>query len=119
MIGVGGAIPLYGLMIASINYNPEADLAPVTLVGTYPNILAAPNASPWQSVEDMVAAAKANPGHITFSPPGAGTPPHLTGALFARTAGVHIRQLPYRRVAPALAGQLPGPVECFVKSART
>src|ERR1700730_13417946 len=69
MIWVGGAIPLYGLMIASINYDPEADLAPVTLVGTYPNILAVPNASPWQSVEDMIAAAKAHPGHITFSSP--------------------------------------------------
>src|SRR6516165_3331343 len=38
MIWVGGAIPLYGLMIKSINYDPEADLAPVTLVGSYPNL---------------------------------------------------------------------------------
>ena len=45
IVWVGGAIPLYGLMIASIKYDPEADLTPVTLVGTYPNVLAVPNAS--------------------------------------------------------------------------
>jgi tripartite-type tricarboxylate transporter receptor subunit TctC len=112
MIWVGGAIPLYGLMIASINYDPEADLAPVTLVGTYPNILAVPNASPWQSVEDMIAAAKANPGHVTFSSPGVGTSPHLTGVLFARMAGIDIRHVPYNTTGTLLtavrAGQVRG-----------
>jgi tripartite-type tricarboxylate transporter receptor subunit TctC len=49
IIWVGGSIPLYGLMIKSINYDPEADLTPVTLVGTYPNLLAVPNFSPWKS----------------------------------------------------------------------
>ena len=88
MVWVGGSIPLYGLMIKSINYDPEADLTPVTLVGTYPNILAVPNSSPWQSVRDLIGAAKANPGIITFSSPGVGTSPHLTGVLFARMAGI-------------------------------
>ena len=88
MIWVGGSIPLYGLMIKSINYDPEADLTPVTLVGTYPNILAVPNASPWQSVRDLIAAAKANPGAVTFSSPGVGTSPHLTGRV-VRAPGRH------------------------------
>src|ERR1700719_4788042 len=79
MVLVGGAIALYGLMIASIHYDPEADLTPVTLVRTYPNVLAVPNSSPWQSVGDLIGAAKANPGIITFSSPGVGTSPHLTG----------------------------------------
>ena len=70
IIWVGGSIPLYGLMIKSINYDPEADLSPVTLVGTYPNLLAVPNFSPWKSVQDLIAAAKAKPGTVTFSSPG-------------------------------------------------
>jgi len=119
MIWVGGAIPLYGLMIASINYDPEADLAPVTLVGTYPNILAVPNASPWQSVGDMIAAAKANPGHVTFSSPGVGTSPHLTGVLFARMAGIDIRHVPYRGGAPALTDLIAGHVDCMFNTAGT
>ena len=68
IIWVGGSIPLYGLMIKSINYDPEADLAAVTLVGTYPNLLAVPNLSPWKSVQDLIAAAKANRGPSRFPP---------------------------------------------------
>ena len=119
MIWVGGAIPLYGLMIKSINYDPEADLAPVTLVGTYPNILAVPNASPWRSVGDMIAAAKANPGAVTFSSPGVGTSPHLTGVLFARMAGIDIRHVPYRGGGPALTDLIAARVDCMFNTAGT
>jgi tripartite-type tricarboxylate transporter receptor subunit TctC len=63
-------------MIKSINYDPEADLAPVTLVGTCPNLLAVPNFPPWKSVQDLIAAARAKPGIVTFSSPGVGTSPH-------------------------------------------
>jgi len=119
MIWVGGAIPLYGLMIKTINYDPEADLRPVTLVGTYPNILAVPNASPWQSVADLIAAAKANPGLITFSSPGVGTSPHLTGVLFARLAGIDIRHVPYRGGGPALTDLIAARVDCMFNTAGT
>lgn len=119
MIWVGGSIPLYGLMIKSINYDPEADLTPVTLVGTYPNILAVPNASPWQSVRDMIAAAKANPGAVTFSSPGVGTSPHLTGVLFARLAGIEIRHVPYRGGGPALTDLIAARVDCMFNTAGT
>jgi len=119
MIWVGGAIPLYGLMIKTINYDPEADLRPVTLVGTYPNILAVPNASPWQSVADLIAAAKANPGLVTFSSPGVGTSPHLTGVLFARLAGIDIRHVPYRGGGPALTDLIAARVDCMFNTAGT
>jgi tripartite-type tricarboxylate transporter receptor subunit TctC len=98
MVLVPGAITLFGLMLPSIDYDPAADLAPVTLIGTYPNMLAVPNASPVQSVRDYIAAAKANPGNVTFASPGVGTSPHLSGVLFARTAGIDIRHVPYRGV---------------------
>jgi tripartite-type tricarboxylate transporter receptor subunit TctC len=119
MIWVGGSIPLYGLMIKSINYDPEADLTPVTLVGTYPNILAVPNASPWQSVRELIAAAKASPGAVTFSSPGVGTSPHLTGVLFARLAGIDIRHVPYRGGGPALTDLIAARVDCMFNTAGT
>ena len=119
MIWVGGAIPLYGLMIKSINYDPEADLRPVTLVGTYPNILAVPNSSPWRSVADLIAAAKANPGIVTFSSPGVGTSPHLTGVLFARLSGIDIRHVPYRGGGPALTDLIAARVDCMFNTAGT
>jgi tripartite-type tricarboxylate transporter receptor subunit TctC len=119
MIWVGGAITLYGLMIKSINYDPETDLAPVSLVGTYPNILAVPNASPWQSARDLIAAAKAKPGIVTFSSPGVGTSPHLTGVLFARMAGIDIRHVPYRGGGPALTDLIAARVDCMFNTAGT
>jgi tripartite-type tricarboxylate transporter receptor subunit TctC len=119
LIWVGGSISLYGLMIKSINYDPEADLAPVTLVGTYPNILAVPNSSPWQSVRELIAAAKANPGIVTFSSPGVGTSPHLTGVLFARLAGIEIRHVPYRGGGPALTDLIAARVDCMFNTAGT
>ncbi|HZR62052.1 MAG TPA: tripartite tricarboxylate transporter substrate binding protein [Xanthobacteraceae bacterium] len=119
IVWVGGAIPLYGLMIASIKYDPEADLRPVTLVGTYPNILAVPNASPLQSVRDLIAAAKARPGAITFSSPGVGTSPHLSGVLFGRMAGIDIRHVPYRGGAPALTDLIAGRVDCMFNTTGT
>jgi len=119
MIWVGGAITLYGLMIKSINYDPESDLTPVTLVGTYPNILAVPNSSPWQSVADLIAAAKAKPGIVTFSSPGVGTSPHLTGVLFARMAGIDIRHVPYRGGGPALTDLIAARVDCMFNTAGT
>jgi tripartite-type tricarboxylate transporter receptor subunit TctC len=119
MVWVGGSIPLYGLMINSINYDPEADLTPVTLVGTYPNVLAVPNSSPWKSVRDLIAAAKANPGSVTFSSPGVGTSPHLTGVLFARMAGIDIRHVPYRGGAPALTDLIAGRVDCMFNTTGT
>src|SRR5215831_5396017 len=119
IVWVGGAIPLYGLMIASIKYDPEADLTPVTLVGTYPNIVAVPNASPLRSVGDLIAAAKAKPGSVTFSSPGVGTSPHLSGVLFGRMAGIDIRHVPYRGGAPALADLIAGHVDCMFNTAGT
>jgi tripartite-type tricarboxylate transporter receptor subunit TctC len=119
IVWVGGAIPLYGLMVASMNYDPEADLTPVTLIGTYPNVLAVPSASPWQSVQDLIVAAKANPGSVTFSSPGVGTSPHLCGVLFARMAGIDIRHVPYRGGAPALTDLIAGRVDCMFNTAGT
>jgi tripartite-type tricarboxylate transporter receptor subunit TctC len=98
MVLVPGAITLFGLTLPSLDYDPAADLAPVTLLGTYPNLLAVPNASPVKSVGDFIAAAKANPGNVTFASPGVGTSPHLSGVLFARMAGIDIRHVPSRGV---------------------
>jgi len=81
--------------------------------------LAVPNLSPWKSVQDLIAAAKAKPGTVTFSSPGVGTSPHLTGVLFARMSGIDIRHVPYRGGAPALADLIAGHVDCMFNTAGT
>jgi tripartite-type tricarboxylate transporter receptor subunit TctC len=90
---------IYRFLLGSLTYDPEADLAPVSLVGTYAIILSVPNVSPVKSVRDYIASAKANPGKVTFASPGVGTNSHLSGELFKQKAGIDITHVPYRGVA--------------------
>src|SRR4029077_20725323 len=90
----------------ALNYDPVADLAPVTLIGTYPNMLVVSNASPMKSFGDYLSAAKANPGKVTFASPGVGTPGHLAGELLKQMAGINITHVPYRGVAAGALGDV-------------
>src|SRR5262245_42987038 len=97
MFGYAG-MAINPFLYASLNYDPVADFAPVTLIGTYGNLLVVPNSSPVRSFEEFVARAKANPGKITFGSPGIGTTPHLAGELLKHRAGIEIIHVPYRGV---------------------
>jgi tripartite-type tricarboxylate transporter receptor subunit TctC len=85
----------------TLAYDPVADLAPITLIGTFPNILVVPSASPVKSVSELIAFIKANRGDITYGSSGIGTSPHLNGELFARRIGVEMTHIPYRGAGPA------------------
>jgi tripartite-type tricarboxylate transporter receptor subunit TctC len=89
------------LLYRSLPYAP-GDLAPVTLVCTFPLLLLAPNSSPARSVTEFIAFAKEKRGKVTFASPGVGTVPHLTGELFKQLAGIEMTHVPYRGDAPAL-----------------
>jgi tripartite-type tricarboxylate transporter receptor subunit TctC len=92
----------------TLAYDPVADLTPVTLIGTFPNIVVVPNTSPAKSIVEFIAHAKANRGDITYGSPGIGTSPHLNGELFARMAGIEMTHVPYRGAGPAMVDLIPG-----------
>jgi tripartite-type tricarboxylate transporter receptor subunit TctC len=98
-------------LFPSLNYDPVADLAPVSLVCDYPNVMAVPMSSPAHSVAEFIAHAKANRGKITFASSGHGTSVHLSGELFKRMAGIEMLHVPYRGAGPALNDLLPGRVD--------
>ncbi len=98
-------------LFRSLNYDPVEDLAPVSLICEYPNIMAVPITSPARSVTDFIAYAKANKGKVTFASSGHGTSVHLSGELFKRMAGVEMLHVPYRGAGPALNDLLPGRVD--------
>jgi tripartite-type tricarboxylate transporter receptor subunit TctC len=98
-------------LFASLPYDPVADLAPVSLLCDYPNIMAVPNTSPAHSVTDFIAYAKANRGKITFASSGHGTSVHLSGELFKRMAGIEMLHVPYRGAGPAFNDLIPGRVD--------
>jgi tripartite-type tricarboxylate transporter receptor subunit TctC len=98
------------LLYRSLPYAPS-DLAPVTLVCTFPLLLLVPNSSPARSVAEFIAFARDNKGKVTFASPGVGTVPHLAGELFKQIAGIEMTHVPYRGDAPALTDTIAGRVD--------
>ncbi len=107
-----GGIAVNRFLFGSISYDPVADFAPVTLICLFPNLLVVPNASPFRSVGDLLAAARATPGKITFASPGHGSSPHMSAELFKAMAKVDMVHVPYRGAAPAATDVIAGRVDC-------
>ncbi len=94
------------LLFSTLTFDPTKDFAPVSLVGTYPNIIVVPNSSQFQKLEEFIAYAKANPGKISWASPGVGTVPHLAGELFKHMAGIEMTHVPYRGVTEGLMSDM-------------
>jgi tripartite-type tricarboxylate transporter receptor subunit TctC len=88
-----------------------SDLAPVTLVCTFPLLMVVPNSSPAKSISDFIAFAREKKGKATFASPGVGTVPHLVGELLKQITGIEMTHVPYRGDAPALADTIAGRVD--------
>lgn len=97
-------------MHANMQYDPIKSFEPITIIGMNANVLVVPANSPYKSVADIIAAAKANPGTLGYASSGLGTTQHLSGELFQKIAGIKMIHIPYAR-SPALqdviAGQVP------------
>src|SRR5262245_59058614 len=98
-------------LFPSLNYDAVTDLAPVSLLCEYANIMAVPMSSPAHSVTEFIAYAKTNHGKVTFASSGYGTSVHLSGELFKRMAAIEMLHVPYRGAGPALNDLLPGRVD--------
>ncbi len=94
-------------------FDPVADFAPVALVNSVPLVVVTSGKGKLKSVAELVAAAKAAPGRITFASPGNGTVGHLAGVLFEQAAGVELVHVPYKGAGPALTDLLGGPVDLY------
>jgi len=84
-----------------ISYDPIKGFAPVFLAVTVPNILVVHPSVPANSVKELIAYAKANPGKLSYASQGVGASGHLAGELFKLHAGVDITHVPYKGAAPA------------------
>ncbi len=97
-------------LYAKLPYHPVTDFAPVALAAVAPSILVVPVQSPYRSVKDLVDAAKARPGKLSYGSGGSGNSGHLSAALFASTLGFEATHIPYKGNAPAsvdlIGGQL-------------
>lgn len=100
----------------NLPWNPTKDFVAVAHVAWSPVIIATSVNSKYQTLADVVAAAKAAPDTITYGSPGNGTTIHLAGDQFEKAAGIKLRHIPYKGSNPALMDALAGNVDLLVSS---
>src|SRR6266404_87099 len=96
---------------AKLPYDTHKDFAPVALVARSFNVVVVIPKSSVQSIADLIAAAKANPGKLSYGTFGTGTSAHLVGELFKCMAGVDLTAVPYKGAAPAITDLIGGQIE--------
>ena len=110
LVSAASGLIMSPMVYKSAGYD-ENSFAPIALITETPQVLVAYPGAPFNSVAELVAYAKANPGKLNYSTGGAGTLPHLTAELFKQLSGTDIVHVPYKGGGPALtdvvAGQVP------------
>lgn len=112
-IGMGNFAPLAvnKTLFSSLRYDPETDLSPIILIEKGPLILVVNPNSQYKSIQDIVAAAKAKPGTLTFSSGGIGGSHQLSAELFMQNAGIQMIHVPYKSGSAALTDLMAGNVD--------
>jgi len=97
-LGMGNFAPLAvnQALFKKLNFDPQTDLTPICLIERGPLILMVRNDSPFKTVKDIVNAAKAAPGKLSYASGGIGGSHHLSGALFENAAGIDMIHAPYK-----------------------
>ena len=98
-------------LLTKVNWDPVADLAPVTLAISSPNVLVVHPSLPVKSVKELIALAKAKPGELNYGAGGGGSTPHIAAELFKYMAKVNIVRVNYKGSGPTQIGLLVGEVQ--------
>jgi tripartite-type tricarboxylate transporter receptor subunit TctC len=113
LIGTPGPMTIAGASGRKLSYDPLKDFASITMGVRLTPILVVAPASPYRTVADLVAAAKAKPGTLTYASGGVGNSQHLAGELFKQMAGIDAVHVPYQGSAPAQAAVMGGQTDFF------
>ena len=101
-------------LLYNVNYDVERDFAPVSLVVSVPQLIAAYPGALIENVADIVAIAKQHPGTLHFASVGNGTPSHIAGELLKLRTSIDIVHVPYKGGGPAVADTLGGQVPLII-----
>jgi tripartite-type tricarboxylate transporter receptor subunit TctC len=112
-IGMGNFAPLSvnKALFKKMGFDPEKDIVPIVLIEKGPLVLTVPMKSSYKSVSDVVSAAKAKPGTLTFASGGIGGSHHLSAELFKQNANIDMIHVPYKSGAAATTDLLAGNVD--------
>ena len=110
-------IAINQFLYAKLAFDPEKDLVPIAQVASLPNILVVKKGLEVNSVADLIAYAKANPGKLNYASSGAGSTIHLSAELFKNMTGTAMNHIPYRGSAPAVNDLVAGQVDLMFDNA--
>jgi tripartite-type tricarboxylate transporter receptor subunit TctC len=111
LMGTVGTHAINPSLYPKMPYDHVRDFAPIILVAGVPNVLVVNPSLPVNSVQELIAYAKANPGRLNFASSGNGTSIHLSAELFKTMTGVQMAHIPYKGSAPALQDLAGGQVQ--------
>lgn len=111
VLGTVGTHSINDSVYKEMPYDAVKDFAPISLIAAVPNILVANPSVKANSVQELIALAKSNPGAITFASSGNGSSIHLSGEMFKSLAGVDMLHVPYKGSGPAVIDLLGGQVD--------
>ncbi|HMJ43393.1 MAG TPA: tripartite tricarboxylate transporter substrate binding protein [Pseudolabrys sp.] len=100
-------------LYARTTYDPLKDFIPVMAIGASANVFVVPEQSKIKSMKDFIAAAKANPGKLNWTSPGAGTTPQLAGEILKMKTGIDMVHIPFAGAGPAMTAVLGGQVDMY------
>lgn len=105
--------------LTKVGYDPQKDLAPVTMGMNFPNVLVVHAGLGVKTLAEFVALARKQPGKLDYASTGPGSASHLAGELFGQRAGIDIVHIPYKGGAPALTDLLAGRVASYFSTLST
>jgi tripartite-type tricarboxylate transporter receptor subunit TctC len=108
LVTASGPLTVNPTLYKNVPYDPVKDFAPISECAVYQYVLVTLASSPFRSIADIVAAARAKPGAISYGSTGVGGGNHLSGELFALATGTQLTHVPYKGSAPALSDLLGG-----------
>ena len=112
LMGHIGTLAVNPSIYPKLPYDPVASFMPVAYVARVPNVLVVAATSPIQSLQDLVKAARANPGRLTYSSGGNGSAAHITVEYLKLKTGIFMLHVPYRGTAPSITDLIAGQVDC-------
>ena len=100
-------------LYANANYDPLKDFVPLMVLGASPNVFVVPEKSEIKTMKQFIEKAKANPGKMNWTSPGAGTTPQLAGELIKLRTGINMQHIPFPGAGPASNAAIAGQVDLY------
>src|SRR4051812_10271628 len=117
LMGNNSILATNASLYRKVNFEPEKDFAPISLIGSQANILVVNPALPVHTMAELIALARQKPGQINFASSGYGAAAHLAGELFKTEAHIDIVHVAYKGAAPALQDVIAGHVQMMFATA--